>query len=668
VTVPAPVDPAQPEVVWQPPADIRSSCRLGRYMAWLEPRYGLRFETYQELWRWSIRNLEPFWASIVEYFEIFEPPSDGKVLATSTMPGAEWYPGVRLNFAEHALRHADDDALVAVALSQTRPEIRLTRGELREQVARARQGLARLGVGRGDVVAAYLPNVPEALVAFLATASLGAIWSSCPPEFGSQSVLDRFGQIEPKVLLVVDGYRYGEKTIDRRDGVAEIRAGLPSVEHTVVLDYVGGLGATFAGALGWPQLLAETGPLDFEPTGFNDPLWVLFSSGTTGLPKAIVHGHGGIVLELVKSLSLHHELGAGDRFMFFTTTGWMMWNFSVATLLVGASFVMVDGDPAYPDLLSQWRIAAEAGVTHFGAGSAYLAQCAKSGRHPAQEFDLGALRNVVATGSPLPDDAFRWLSRELGPAVYFSSGSGGTDVCSAFVGGNQLEPTCVGEITGPALGVDVDAFDEQGQPVVGRPGELVVRSPMPSMPLRFWGDPAGERYRSTYFERYPGVWCHGDWIAFTERGSCTIVGRSDATLNRGGVRLGTGEFYAVVEAAPEVIDSLVVHLEDNVGGQGTLLLFVALAPGCTLDEGLHKRLRDDLRRKLSPRHSPDEILAVRVIPRTLTGKKLEIPIKRILGGSDPAAVVSTGALNDPTALDAFVALAPKYAAAAPEML
>ncbi|MCU1486385.1 MAG: acetoacetate--CoA ligase, partial [Actinomycetia bacterium] len=555
-----------------------------------------------------------------------------------------------------ALRHEDDDEVVLVAQSQTRETIELTRGELREEVARVRAGLRRLGVGPGDRVAGYLANMPEAVIGLLASASLGAIWSTCPPEFGIQSVLDRVEQIDPKVLLVVDGYKYGKKSVERLSEIEAIRASLPGLKAVVSIPYRDESEQRVPDAMSWDELREHTAPMAYEPVPFDHPLYVLYSSGTTGLPKAIVHGHGGVLLEHCKTLGLQHDLGPGDRFFWFSTTGWMMWNLLVSGLCVGTTIVLFDGDPAWPDLGALWRMAAEAGVTVFGASAPFLLSCRKVGLDLASCGDLSAIRSVGSTGAPLPAEGFEWVYEQL-PHVWLTSPSGGTDVCTAFVGGSPLVPVVSGEISCRYLGARVEAFEDDQRSLVGEQGELVVTAPMPSMPVAFWGDADGTRLRDAYFSRFPGVWCHGDWITITERGSCVITGRSDATLNRGGVRLGTSEFYAVVEAIPGIVDSLVVHLEDPEGGAGRLLLFVRLDDGVQLDDELRRQIGAELRATLSPRHVPDEVHAVPAIPRTHSGKKLEVPVKRILGGAPPASVASPGALADPTALDAFVAFA-----------
>jgi acetoacetyl-CoA synthetase len=644
-------------VLWTPPADVRETTLIGRYLDWLKEERGIDHAGYDELWRWSVDDLEGFWGSLWDFFEIRAHTPYERVLGSREMPGAEWFTGSRLNYAEHMVgRDEDTDQVAVLARSQTRADFDLTFGELREQVARARAGLKRLGIGPGDRVVAYLPNVPEALVAFLATASLGAIWATCAPEFGPRSVIDRFGQLEPKLLLAIAGYTYGEKPIDRRAEVAEIRDALPTLERVVHVPYAGGPDDALPETVEWDEVLAEPGPLEFDPVGFDHPLCVLFSSGTTGLPKAIVHRHGGILIEAFKNQGLSWDLQPGDRLLWFTTTAWMMWMALVNTLLFRASIVMLDGNPMYPDLSAQWRLAEELRPTLMGAVPAFLMACRKGGVD-LRDMDLSSIRQFCAAGSPLPPDGFDWIYEQLGPDVLLNVGSGGTDVCTGMVQGGPMQPVYRGEIAGCCLAVDVAAYDENAQPVVGELGELVIRQPMPSMPVGFWGDEDGSRYRAAYFEQFPGVWRHGDWIMFTERGSCVITGRSDATLNRGGVRLGTGEVYSVVEGLDEVQESLVVHIEDPEGGAGELILFVALSEGIELDDELRGRIASELRGTLSPRHVPDTIEAIPAIPKTLTMKKLELPVKRILLGDPPEKVASRDALADPQALDAFVAYA-----------
>ncbi len=650
-------------MMWTPPADVRETTQLGRYLDWLRETRGIDHAGFDELWRWSVDDLEGFWGSLWDFFEIRAHTPYERVLGSREMPGAEWFTGSRLNYAEHMVGNDEDtDEVAVLARSQTRDDFDLTFGELREQVARARAGLQRLGIGPGDRVVAYLPNVPETLIAFLASASLGAIWATCAPEFGPRSVIDRFGQLDPKLLLAIAGYRYGEKPIDRRAEVAEVRAALPSLEHVVHLPYLGGPDDELPDATEWDQLMAESGPLEFDPVDFDHPLCVLFSSGTTGLPKAIVHRHGGILIEAFKNEGLSWDLQPGDRLMWFTTTAWMMWMALVNTLLLRASIVMLDGNPMYPDLSAQWRLAEELRPTLMGGVPAFLMACRKGGVD-LRDMDLSSIRQFCAAGSPLPPEGFDWIYEQLGPDVLLNVGSGGTDVCTGMVQGSPMQPVYRGEIAGRCLAVDVAAYDEDAQPVVGELGELVIRQPMPSMPVGFWNDPGDERYRAAYFEHFPGVWRHGDWIIFTERGSCVITGRSDATLNRGGVRLGTGEVYSVVEGLDEVTESLVVHIEDPGGGPGELILFVVLADGIELDDELRSRIAGELRGTLSPRHVPDTVAAVPAIPKTLTMKKLELPVKRILLGDPPEKVASRDALADPAALDAFVEFAAERAPA-----
>ena len=640
------------DVLWTPPADFRDTTEIGRYLNWLRDERGHAFDGYDELQRWSVTELEQFWGSIADFYELrFHTPYE-QVLASRTMPGAQWFKGATLNYAEHLVgREEDVERVAVVARSQTRDPLELTFGDLREQAARARAGLRRLGVGPGDRVVAYLPNIPETLAAFIATASLGAIWATCAPEFGIRSVVDRFAQIEPKVLLAVGGYGYRDRYVDRRAEVEAIRERLHTLQHTVWVPYGE---ASVDDATPWPELTADHAPLEFEPVSFDHPLYVLFSSGTTGLPKAIVHGHGGQLIEHHKNQGLGWDLKPGGRLQWFSTTAWMMWNALVSALLLRSSIVMLDGDPAWPDLLEQWRLADELRPTVMGVSPAYLMGCRKAGINPGQACDLQSIRALCTAGSPLPAEGYTYAYEQLDPEAVLINGSGGTDVCSGIVSGSFAQPVYEGEISGRCLGVDAHAFDLDGNEVVGELGELVIKQPMPSMPIALWNDPEMARYRSSYFEHYPGVWRQGDWIRFTERGSCVLTGRSDATLNRGGVRLGTGEFYAVVEELPEIVDALVVHLEDPGGGAGELLLFVVPDDGITVDDALKARIAGRLRSELSPRHVPDAIVSVPSIPRTLTGKKLEAPVKRILQGTRPDDVASRDALAQPEALDAFV--------------
>ncbi|WP_045743302.1 acetoacetate--CoA ligase [Actinoplanes rectilineatus] len=632
-------------VLWEPPADVRTTSRIGGFLSWLERERGLSFADYPALWEWSVTDLAGFWGAVWDHFGVVAHDPPTAVLTEAVMPGARWFPGATLNYAENVLRMPgrDPEDVVVHAYSQSREPVRLTGRELREEVRRVRAGLKARGVGRGDRVAAYAPNIPETYVLMLAVASLGAIFSSCAPEFGARSVIDRWSQIEPSVLVATDGYRYGDKAIDRSAEIDAIAAAVPSIEHVIRIGYLHEGGD-------WSGLTGDD-PLAFEPVPFDHPLYVLYSSGTTGLPKPIVHGHGGILLEHLKILALHHDLGPDDRFLWFTTTGWMMWNYLASGPAVGAAVVLFDGNPAWPDLNTLWDLVDTAGITYLGTSAPFLMACRKAGLTPRKR-----LRGIGSTGAPLPPEGFTWVYEAVDPGVQLTSLSGGTDVCTGFVGGSPLLPVRAGVIACRVLGARVEAFDPSGKPVTGELGELVITAPMPSMPVGFWNDPDGRRYREAYFDVYPGVWRHGDWITVEADGSCVITGRSDATLNRGGVRLGTAEFYAVVESLPEVADSLVVHLDKPGDPNGELILFVVTADGAELDEDLRGRIARELRAALSPRHVPDLLHRVRAVPRTLSGKKLEVPVKRILTGTPVAVAAAAGALVNPESLTEFALL------------
>jgi acetoacetyl-CoA synthetase len=605
---------------------------------------------YDDLWRWSVADIARFWAAIWDYYEV-----DGdyeQVLGRREMPGTEWFPGAELSYAAQLFAGKEPGATAIHHASELRELDAWSWAELREQTARVRAGLIALGVGRGDRVVAYLPNLPETIAAFLACASLGAIWSSAAPEFGARSVIDRFAQTEPKVMLAIDGYRYGGKDFDRTAVVAEIAAGIPALERVVRLGYLDGSG--------WePGFLGPEGSeLSFERLPFDHPLWILYSSGTTGLPKAIVHSQGGILLEHLKKMHLHLDAQAGDRIFWFTTTGWMMWNFLVGVLLTKAEIVLFDGNPGYPSLERLWDLASaeQAGITTFGTSAAFISSCMKEGIEPAAGRDLSALKAVGSTGSPLPPEAFGWIYEKLGADTWLFSTSGGTDVCTAFVGGVPTLPVHLGELQAPSLGAALESWDEAGRPRIGEVGELVLTEPMPSMPTSFWGDEDGSRLREAYFEHYPEVWRHGDWIELTERGTAIISGRSDSTINRGGVRMGTSEIYRAVLAIPEVTDALVVDLPRE-GEENLMPLFVVLREGAVLDDELIARIAKRVREDCSPRHVPNEVHAIEAVPRTLSGKLLEIPVKRILMGTPPERAASRESLANPEALDFFARMA-----------
>ncbi|MDZ7886136.1 MAG: acetoacetate--CoA ligase [Mycobacterium sp.] len=652
----------EPAILWRPAPESLHDTAIVRFARWA----GMCRDTgvgdeldYQALHAWSVRDPAGFWSAAAGFLEVIFHDPPRTTLDSAEMPGAHWFPGGTLNYAEHALidapgRHDGDTAI------EFRREDGLERtvsyGELRDMVARARTGLAAVGVVRGDRVVALAPNCVETLVMFLAAASLGAIWSSCSPDFGTRAVLDRFAQVEPKVLLVVDGYCYGGKRFDIRDRLAALGDHLPTVHTTVLVPYLDRT-AEMSGVTNWSEFTAARGPLEFDPVPFDHPLWVLYSSGTTGLPKGIVHGHGGIVLEHLKALRLQSDLGPGDRFFWFTTTGWMMWNFLVGGLLVGATVVLYDGNPGHPDMGVLWELVERHRVRLFGVSAPFIHACMDAGVEPGEQYDLSTMRALGSTGSPLSINGFRWIGEHVGAHVQICSISGGTDVCTAFLGAAPTVPVWLGELSCAALGADVHSFDEHGADLSGEVGELVLTQPMPSMPVMFWNDPDGSRLRAAYFEDYPGAWRHGDWVEATPRGSFVIQGRSDSTLNRGGVRMGTADFYAVVEGFPEVADSLVIDTTElNADTEGELLCFVVLRPAADLD-ALEPALRAALRTELSPRHVPDRFIRIDAVPKTLSGKKCEVPVKKILAGADPDTAISRESLQDPAAIAPFLTLA-----------
>lgn len=652
-------------VLWSPTAARQQRAKMTHFMHWLEQQKGLTFDGYSDLWAWSVEDLEGFWASMWAYFGVDAHAPWERVLEEEQMPGVRWFPGARLNYAAHALRRQDDHPAI-IFQHEGSPLRTVSFRALADQVGRAAEGMRRMGVKEGDRVVAYVTNTPETVVAFLAAASIGAIWSSCSPEFGMQSVVDRFRQIEPTLLFAVAGYRYNGKTFDRTPVVQEIINNLPTLKGTVIMPGEDGeaVSSSITDAVGWDELVSQPAPLQFASLAFEHPLWILFSSGTTGLPKAIVQGHGGILLEHLKALALHLDLGPDDRFFWQTTTGWMMWNFLVSGLLLGATILLYDGSPAVDGMRALWRFAQDTEATYFGTSAPFIHACMKQRLTPGRTFRLERLRGLGSTGAPLSPEGFQWVYDEVHDDLVLGSLSGGTDVCTAFVLPCPLLEVRAGEIQCRGLGAKVEAFDESGRPIVDEVGELVVTRPLPSMPLYFWNDPDHARYKESYFDVYPGVWRHGDWVKVTSRGSCVIYGRSDSTLNRSGIRTGTSDVYRVVEAVEGVVEALVVDT-GGFGREGKLILFVVVEPGRTLDEAMQRTIGERLRGELSPRHVPDAIVPIASVPKTLNGKKLEVPIRRILLGASVAEVVTPGAVANPEALEFFVAFAKEAGVADP---
>ncbi|VVQ15551.1 acetoacetate--CoA ligase [Pseudomonas fluorescens] len=650
-------------VFWTPSAQRCEAARISHFTQWLASHSEhTRFADYAGLWEWSVTDIEAFWQSVWTYFDIASPTPHSSVLTSRNMPGAGWFTGAQVNYVNQVFRHASDERPAILFADEGGYEREVSWAELEQQVSSLADALRRMGVTRGDRVVAFLPNRPETVIAFLACASIGAIWSVCSPDMGAVSVLDRFRQIEPKVLIACDGYQYGGKTYSRIEAVEQIRQQLPSLEQLIAVPVLGAVaaGGQLSDCLSWESLVSADAVLRSEWLPFDHPLWVVYSSGTTGMPKPIVHGHGGILLAMSVSLGLHNDLGPQDRYHWYSTTGWIMWNCQVGGLLVGSTLCIFDGSPGYRDLGALWRFAGKSRTTVFGAGAAYYASCLKAGIKPNELADLSALKTVGSTGSPLASDCYDWIQQNVGNGdVWLAPMSGGTDLAGPFIGGNPTLPVYRGEMQCRVLGAAVHAFNEAGEGVIDEVGELVCTAPMPCMPLFFWNDSGNQRYLDSYFDTFPGVWRHGDWMRVTEQGGVIIYGRSDATINRHGIRMGTSELYQAVEALPQVLDSMVVDLE-FLGKPSYMPLFIVLGEGARLDDALHKKIMASIRGALTPRHVPNDIFVVPAIPRTLSGKKLELPIKKLLLGHALDKVVNKDSMANPDSLGWYLAFADQW--------
>ena len=648
---------AEETFLWEPQEDDVRFSNLASYMEWLKSDKGLSFEDYNSLWEWSVTEIEDFWQSIWEYLEIKASKSYTKVLSERTMPGANWFIGSELNYAEHVFRNMSSERPALMFQSEFQPLTEISWNELYQKVSSLAASLRNMGVQNGDRVVSCMPNIPQTIIAFLACASIGAVWSSCSPDFGIRSVIDRFKQIKPKILFAVDGYQYGGKTFDNHGKIVDLQNSLPSLKHTILVPYLkpnggsAGLNATFL----WDDLMNESAELKFEQVPFAHPLWVLYSSGTTGLPKALVHCHGGILIEIMKFLKLHLDVKPDDRFFWFSTTGWVMWNILQGSLLTGATALLYDGSPGFPDINVLWEFAEKANITIFGTSAAFITACMNEQLEPARRHNLSQLRVIGSTGSPLSPEGYKWVYEKVKKNILLGSVSGGTDPCTGFLGCCPLLPVKAGEIQCRCLGVNAQAFDEEGNSLIAEVGELVITEPMPSMPLYLWNDLEYERYVESYFTMYPGVWRHGDWVSIYKDGSCVILGRSDSTLNRQGVRMGSSEIYAVVESMDEILDSIVVGLETPDSGY-YMPLFVVPREGLTLDDTLKNRINQKIRNALSPRHVPDEIHGILEVPQTLNGKKLEVPVKKILMGIAVEKAVNLDSMLNPESINYFVEL------------
>jgi acetoacetyl-CoA synthetase len=661
-----------PKMLWQPSPALLRDCNLAQYSTWLAKEKDLHFQDYAALWKWSTEHIADFWESLWEYFKIAHHAPYKQVLSGTQMPDFKWFEGATLNYAEHVFRQKTDARPAIIFQSEQHPLREISWAELENQTAALAHFFREGGIQPGDRIAAFLPNSPHAVIAVLATMSVGAVWSSCSPDFGAASVADRFAQIQPRIFIAVDGYAYGGKAFDKRDTVREICQLLPSVEKVVFVPFLDE-NATLSAEkeiVSWDHAISPK-PTDssFLPdiakaksgiihhSSFSDPLWILYSSGTTGIPKAIVHSHGGNLLEHLKYLHFHNDIRPGERFFWFSTTGWMMWNFTVGALMTGATIVLYDGSPGFPNINVLWELAEKTRITHFGTSAPFLVSCMKAGISPKTDFDLSHLRSIGSTGSPLPPEAFGWVYENIKSDLWLSSMAGGTDVCTAWVGGNPQLPVYQGEIQCRCLGCAMESWDEAGQSVpLGEVGEMVVTEPMPSMPVYFWGDEDGSKYQASYFEHYPGVWRHGDWIQLTERDSLVILGRSDATLNRQGVRIGTAEIYRALDQIPELRDSLIINLE-RPDGSDWMPLFVSLNEGQTLSDELKTKIKTALRTAYSPRHVPDDILEIPEVPYTISGKKMETPVKKILQRKPLDKAYNRDSMRNPEAMEWFIEMA-----------
>jgi len=640
-------------------ATVQNS-ELTRYKQWLREHYGYQFDSHQALWDWSTTETEEFWKSIWEYCEVVHSRPYDKILSGNEMPFVKWFQNAHLNYVDQIFRNKELPNPAIIYKAENQPHQTVSWKTLYEDVAALAHYMKKLGIQKGDRVAAYAPNIPETVIGFLACASIGAIWSVASPDFGVGSVVDRFKQIEPKLLIAVNGCQYNGKIYDKMDTIRHLLEEIPSIEHCILIQNAGEQPELSPNMIHWAEAVKEKNlELESEQVEFSHPLWILYSSGTTGLPKPIVHSHGGIILEHLKSLKLEGNIGKDDRFFWFTTTGWMMWNFLISGLMAGSTIVLYDGSPSYPDLSALWSYAEEAGITVFGTSAAFIDSCMKQNYRPNRHFSFPELRAVFSTGSPLSANGFKWVYDSVKKDILLVSLSGGTDVCTGFVGGNVCLPVRAGIIPARSLGAKVESYDEEGRPIIGSVGELVVTKPMPSMPIYFWKDQDYSRYLDSYFSTYPNVWRHGDWIQINEDGSCIIYGRSDATINRSGVRMGTSEIYKIVESFPEIRDSLVVDLEYK-DRPSCLSLFVVMQNPGQFNDAFVQQLKDAIRKNLSPRFVPDQIHVIEEVPKTLNGKKLEVPIRKILLGMPANKAINKDAVANPRALDFFIELSKTY--------